>query len=177
MAPYNKIFQKKTVKLKTCKTFSLLFIINSRISSVSFKLLPRKPPCGPFTAHGPLNFCNCSIGKLWCRAYTKGVGVSFARGEIFARRPFCTQGHFCTNGQFCTATLLLEWTLLHCDSFARRNFVRQNFCTASPIADVTFAWRNFCKASLLHGVTFIFLHCENFKQSVNFERSFTFALF
>ena len=44
----------KNLPLKTNKTFYLPFISNSRISSVSFKIMTSWPPCRSFTVHGPV---------------------------------------------------------------------------------------------------------------------------
>ena len=56
MAIFNKIFQKS--KLITSKTFYLLTIVNSRLSSVGFKLLSNGP-----TILQLRNFCHVILDK------------------------------------------------------------------------------------------------------------------
>ena len=74
--------------------------------------------------------------------------MSLLHEDTFSRRLFCTRFTLAWGTLLHAGSLLLEWTLLHDNIFARGYIFTE-----------------------------IFMHCEKFKQSVNFKRSFTFARF
>ena len=96
-------------------------------------------------------------------------GDSFARASLKHEVTRLHGGSLLHEGKFCTETLLHAGSFLHGDIFTRQNFCTTLHLHGEILQSVTFARR--------YIFTEIFMHCENFKQLVNFERRFTFARF